>query len=67
MLNGLEDPKLVDLMKAKLEHSKYLIVLDNIWSIEVWSSIQSAFPNGRNGSKVVYTMRIKDVVCSADP
>lgn len=60
-----------DEMKLKLydflKHTRYLIVLDDIWTQEVWEQIKVAFPNSKNGSRVLFTTRLKDVARSADP
>ncbi|XP_058192290.1 putative late blight resistance protein homolog R1A-10 [Rhododendron vialii] len=40
-----------------LKGRKYLIVLDDIWSIEAWNDIKRSFPNECKGSKVLFTSR----------
>ena len=67
VLKGLEGHELVDLLKDELGDTQYLIVLDDIWSIDAWYRIQSAFPKRIMGSKVVFTTRIKEVAICADP
>ncbi|PON98641.1 NB-ARC domain, LRR domain containing protein [Trema orientale] len=67
ILKGLEDRELVDLLKKVLEDKRYLVILDDIWSIDAWYRIESAFPKQKMGSKVVFTTRIKEVAISADP
>ncbi|XP_030968224.1 probable disease resistance RPP8-like protein 2 [Quercus lobata] len=46
-----------DFLKAK----KYLIVLDNISSVETLKSLKAAFPESTNGSRIVITTRHKSV------
>ncbi|PON33474.1 NB-ARC domain, LRR domain containing protein [Parasponia andersonii] len=67
ILKGLEHHELVNLMKFELEDKRYFIVLDDIWSIDAWYSIQSAFPNGKVGSKVLFTTRVETVALSTNP
>nr|WLD25411.1 disease resistance protein RGA2 [Morus macroura] len=67
ILKGLEDHDLIESIKDELRDQRYLIVLDDVWSIEAWSTIQSAFPIGKPGSKILFTTRIERVAFSADP
>ncbi|KAH7846717.1 hypothetical protein Vadar_017320 [Vaccinium darrowii] len=46
-----------DILKC-LKGRKYLIVLDDIWGIEVWNDIQRSFPKECKGSKVLFTSRL---------
>ncbi|XVF42769.1 hypothetical protein PTKIN_Ptkin01aG0391200 [Pterospermum kingtungense] len=38
-----------------LQKMRYLIVLDDVWSIEIWEQLSRVLPNGGNGSRVVIT------------
>ena len=67
ILKGLQDQELVDLIKEELKDERYLIVLDDSWSVEAWYSVQSAFPKGKSGSKVVFTTRNETVAQSTNP
>ncbi|KAF3434087.1 hypothetical protein FNV43_RR25190 [Rhamnella rubrinervis] len=69
VLNTLEQYELIDLLREELKRKRYLVVLDDIWSIEAWDCIRSAFPmTVRNlGSKVLFTTRNKEVATFADP
>ncbi|OAY40597.1 putative disease resistance protein At1g50180 [Manihot esculenta] len=50
-----------------LSKKRYLIVLDDIWKIEVWDDLKAIFPDVMNGSKLLFTTRIKEVAMHADP
>ncbi|KAM4099776.1 hypothetical protein ACB094_05G017300 [Castanea mollissima] len=50
------------ILKAK----KYLIVLDNISSVETWESLKAAFQDSTNGSRIVITTRHKSVASNAE-
>ena len=63
-LKRLPEDELVALMNSELKEKRYLIVLDDIWDIKAWNRIESAFPNGRSGSKVLFTTRIEKVASS---
>nr|XP_027095468.1 putative late blight resistance protein homolog R1A-4 isoform X1 [Coffea arabica] len=44
-----------------LKGKRYLIVMDDIWSIEAWYDFKRSFPNDNNGSRVLITSRHFDV------
>ncbi|KAK4437283.1 putative late blight resistance proteinR1B-8 [Sesamum alatum] len=48
----------------KLFGRRYLIVLDDVWSTNVWDDLKAFFPNNRNGSRVLVTTRLLDVARS---
>jgi NB-ARC domain len=56
---------------AKLHKSlvgkKYLLVLDDVWTDELWIHIEEALVEANNGSRVLVTSRDKNVAKSADP
>ncbi|XP_058193891.1 putative late blight resistance protein homolog R1A-10 [Rhododendron vialii] len=45
---------------------KYLIVVDDVWEKKDWDSIKKAFPNHKNGSRILLTTRFKPVAVHAD-
>nr|DAD39317.1 TPA_asm: hypothetical protein HUJ06_013640 [Nelumbo nucifera] len=51
----------------QLNDKRYLIVLDDIWTKEVWDDLKSAFPDGKNGSKILVTTRSINVAWHVDP
>ncbi|KAK7831950.1 putative disease resistance protein [Quercus suber] len=51
-----------DFLKAK----KYLIVLDNISSVEIWESLKPAFRDSTNGSRILITTRHMGVASNAE-
>lgn len=44
-----------------LKRKRYLIVMDDIWSIEAWYDLERIFPNDENGSRILITSRLPDV------
>ncbi|XP_057775499.1 putative late blight resistance protein homolog R1A-3 [Salvia miltiorrhiza] len=40
---------------------RYLIIMDDIWSIEVWDKIRSSFPDCNNGSRIIVTTRLSNL------
>ncbi|BFG41840.1 hypothetical protein CerSpe_281140 [Prunus speciosa] len=65
-LKKLQEEELVLKLHQFLQEKSYLVVLDDIWEIKVWDSLQSAFPSGKMGSKVMLTTRNKEVALYAD-
>ncbi|KAL7115046.1 hypothetical protein ACP275_04G159600 [Erythranthe tilingii] len=45
---------------------RYLIVVDDIWSIEAWDSIQRFLPDNNNGSRITITTRISNLCVHFD-
>ncbi|KAK4437272.1 Disease resistance RPP8-like protein 3 [Sesamum alatum] len=58
------DVELGERLYKKLFGRRYLIVLDDVWSIKVWEDLNRFFPNNRNGSRIMMTTRLKDVAVS---
>ncbi|GKV20221.1 hypothetical protein SLEP1_g30379 [Rubroshorea leprosula] len=59
-----EDLDLVTLQKKLcnfLAPKRYLIVLYDVWTTEVWDKLKQAFPNSMNGSRVIITVHEADV------
>ncbi|XWS57974.1 hypothetical protein CRYUN_Cryun09bG0219500 [Craigia yunnanensis] len=50
-----------EMLHNYLQTRRYLIVLDDVWSIELWQQIGRVLPNGRNGSRLMITTRMGDV------
>ncbi|XP_062162064.1 putative disease resistance protein At1g50180 [Alnus glutinosa] len=52
---------LVEKLLEYLEGKRYLVVMNDIWEIEVWNEVKYAFPDNSNGSRILITSRIKEV------
>ncbi|KAL8132566.1 hypothetical protein AgCh_008160 [Apium graveolens] len=62
----VNDEDLMDSLRVFLSDKRYLIVLDDIWKHEHWDDLRPAFPEMRNGSRIILTTRFKDVALYAD-
>ncbi|XP_057800153.1 late blight resistance protein R1-A-like [Salvia miltiorrhiza] len=51
----------VKLRKYLLSRSKYLIILDDMWSVEVWKKMMVFFPDKNDGSRIVVTTRLSNL------
>ncbi|XP_022854795.1 putative late blight resistance protein homolog R1A-3 [Olea europaea var. sylvestris] len=55
------DEKLADRLYKSLKGRRYVIVIDDIWSITAWDNMKLLFPNDNFGSRIIVTTRITDV------
>ncbi|KAK1320177.1 Disease resistance protein RPM1 [Acorus calamus] len=60
-INGENYVRLLHFLVDYLEDKRYLLVLDDVWDVKVWTEINCAFPDRRNGSRIVITTRNKQV------
>ncbi|KAM3338753.1 hypothetical protein P3S68_030839 [Capsicum galapagoense] len=56
-----------DLVQKRLKGRRYLIVIDDIWSKDVWDSIQGIFPDSKCRSRILLTTRETEVAMYANP
>ncbi|KAL7153446.1 hypothetical protein ABFS83_04G169100 [Erythranthe nasuta] len=40
---------------------RYLIILDDVWSIDAWEKMMHSFPDNNNGSRIILTTRLSNV------
>ncbi|PHU17037.1 hypothetical protein BC332_12732 [Capsicum chinense] len=59
--------ELADLVQKRLKGRRYLIVIDDIWSKDVWDSIQGIFPDSKCRSRILLTTRETEVAMYANP
>lgn len=55
------DWELAELLYREVKNSRFLIVMDDMWSIKVWDEAKRCFPDDRNGSRIIVTTRLKDL------
>ncbi|PKU84832.1 disease resistance protein RPM1-like [Dendrobium catenatum] len=63
--NTMDYRHLVQILQGFLHQKKYLIILDDIWSTEVWTYLKNAFLDCKLGSRVIITTRVYDVAINA--
>ncbi|XP_074380593.1 putative disease resistance RPP13-like protein 3 [Apium graveolens] len=67
LLNEMEEVELQrHLRNILLNVEHYLVVIDDIWDVEVWKKIKNAFPDKKNGARVIITTRNKIVAEGID-
>nr|XP_027098026.1 putative late blight resistance protein homolog R1A-10 isoform X2 [Coffea arabica] len=58
----------LDLVLYKhLKKNRYLIFMDDMWSIRAWDDFKISFPDDGNGSRILMTSRLCDVVSKVTP
>ncbi|KAK0595431.1 hypothetical protein LWI29_006572 [Acer saccharum] len=65
-INNLQEEGLEKMLYEHLLGKRYLVVVDDIWTMEDWDTLKRAFPEMDNGSKVMLTTRNRDVALHAD-
>ncbi|KAH0685039.1 hypothetical protein KY289_022791 [Solanum tuberosum] len=66
LLERMKEGDLEIYLRDLLKERKYLVVVDDVWQKEAWESFKRAFPDGKNGSRVIITTRKEDVAERAD-
>lgn len=66
-LYKMSDDEIVRVLRDHLQAKSYLIVMDDVWTIEAWEDLKSAFPNNYKGSRVLITSRNAAVAHHANP
>ncbi|AES95039.2 NB-ARC domain disease resistance protein [Medicago truncatula] len=65
-MDRMPEEELVNKLHNALAEKRYLVVLDDIWGMEVWDGLKYAFPRRKLGSKILLTTRILEVALHAD-
>ncbi|XXG71010.1 hypothetical protein AAC387_Pa07g0360 [Persea americana] len=67
-IENLPADELGTMLRDHLKGKKYLVVIDDIWSIKALDALKLVLPaNGKDQSRVMLTTRIKAVAVHADP
>ncbi|KAL7181055.1 hypothetical protein ACSBR1_040004 [Camellia fascicularis] len=64
---NLTNEKLGEKLYKQLKGKRYLIVIDDLWDIGAWVHLKMYFPNDNNGSRVMFTSRLKEMAMHASP
>ncbi|KAF8762406.1 hypothetical protein HU200_009365 [Digitaria exilis] len=59
-----DEKKFIEKLRELLQDKRYLIVIDDIWSMSAWNTIKYAFPENDVPSRIIATTRIVDVAKS---
>ncbi|XP_073022484.1 putative disease resistance RPP13-like protein 3 [Primulina eburnea] len=62
----MSDEWLSEELCKHLRYNRYLIVIDDVWTVEAWDDIRMAFPNTNLKSRILLTTRNRDVALNAN-
>ncbi|KAL3510390.1 hypothetical protein ACH5RR_029791 [Cinchona calisaya] len=63
----MNDDRLAEELCGYLRSNSYLIVIDDVWTMDAWNDIKMAFPNTACGSRILLTSRNNEVAMHANP
>ncbi|KAG2602988.1 hypothetical protein PVAP13_5KG739601 [Panicum virgatum] len=66
-IDSWDEKKFIAKLRELLQDKRYLITIDDIWSIPAWDIIKYAFPENNLSSRIIATTRIVDVARSCCP
>ncbi|KAJ9552084.1 hypothetical protein OSB04_016129 [Centaurea solstitialis] len=66
-LEEASDSQLRGKLHKHLMRKRYLIVIDDIWSIDAWDDLKLFFPHDNTGSRILLTSRLNEVASLAQP
>ncbi|KAL8466257.1 hypothetical protein ACS0TY_035389 [Phlomoides rotata] len=58
---GSTENELGEMLYKHLWGRRYLIVMDDMWSIEAWDKVKIFFPDNKNGSRIMITTRLSNL------
>lgn len=64
-LQTMNARQLTQILNKYLQLKRYVIVLDDVWSIDALNDVKIAFPNNKRGSRIVLTTRNEDVALAS--
>ncbi|GAA0153799.1 antimicrobial response protein [Lithospermum erythrorhizon] len=56
------DAHLEEKLYKCLKGQRYLIIMDDVWSIEAWSELKRTFPDDKMGSRILLTSRESNLI-----
>ena len=60
-LSNMSYRELLEILANYLQPKRYVVVLDDVWSLNLWREINIALPDGLCGSRVILTTRKEDI------
>lgn len=57
----MSEGELGEILYQYLYGRRYIVILDDIWSIEVWDKVKRFLPDNKDGSRIVITTRLSNL------
>ncbi|VAI92689.1 unnamed protein product [Triticum turgidum subsp. durum] len=57
--------QLIGRLRQHLQDKRYLVMIDDLWSVQTWEIIKHCFPENNLGSRIITTTRIEAVAKTA--
>ncbi|THG01136.1 hypothetical protein TEA_025912 [Camellia sinensis var. sinensis] len=65
-IDTMDERQLINKLRAYLQQKRYVVVFDDVWSINVWEVVKLALPDSCCGSRFIFTTRIGDIAASIE-
>ncbi|XP_038977102.1 putative disease resistance RPP13-like protein 3 [Phoenix dactylifera] len=66
-LEQMGEEEVREQLRNFLRDKRHLVVMDDVWSVDVWRQMHHIFSNGNNGSRILLTTRKIEVARHAEP
>ncbi|KAF6987429.1 hypothetical protein CFC21_005079 [Triticum aestivum] len=66
-MESWDEKKSIGKLRELLQDKRYLVIIDDVWSISAWKAINCAFPENKSSSRIITTTRILEVARSCCP
>ncbi|CAI9106718.1 OLC1v1005939C2 [Oldenlandia corymbosa var. corymbosa] len=63
----ISEDDLANILRKYLKGKKYLVILDDVWDIDVWDKLKISFPDDSMGSRILITSRYENVALQIRP
>lgn len=60
-IREMNEEGMTEVLYRSLKGKRYLIFIDDIWSIDPWHKLHLSFPDDHKGSRILFTTRIEEV------
>lgn len=57
----MSQDELGEMLYKSLCGRRYLIMIDDLWDVEVWNGLQDFFPDNKNESRIMITTRLANL------
>ncbi|XP_071930473.1 putative late blight resistance protein homolog R1A-3 [Coffea arabica] len=64
-IRGMKTEDLDEVLYKSLKKERFFIVMDDMWSTGAWDDLKRSFPDDRNGSRIMFTTRHREVALEA--